>query len=144
MSPGSNHIVLFDGPSTDDGGSEYPNLLFQNLLLYFFRQICVPSITSTRSIDNFNCRRTASMTEIDDCWVHKIWQQAASSKGRMRLALLSSLATTALGASVGGFYPENHFEYVTEIQSEEHLNLFVQSQLDQKKSVFVRWIASEG
>jgi hypothetical protein len=63
----------------------------------------------------------------------------------MRLA--SSLlwfATTALGVASGEFYPEKHFEYVTAIEDEEHLNSFVQSQLDQKKSVFVRWIASEG
>jgi hypothetical protein len=68
----------------------------------------------------------------------------------MRLASTLSLwfaTTAALGVAAGGggdFYPEKHFEYVTDIQNEEHLDSFVQSQLDQKKSVFVRWIASEG
>jgi hypothetical protein len=64
----------------------------------------------------------------------------------MRLAsLLLWFTTTALGVAAGGegdIYPEKHFDYVTAIEDEEHLISFVQSHLDQKRSVFVRWVPS--
>ena len=51
------------------------------------------------------------------------------------------IAATAVAAD--SLYPENHFDHVTKILDEDHLNSFVQTQIDQGKTVFVRWVFSE-
>ena len=60
---------------------------------------------------------------------------------RLTLLVLAALAGAVQGMD---FYPPDHFDYVTKIQDEEHLNSFLESQIAEDKTVFVRWIASEG
>ena len=75
--------------------------------------------------------------------------KARGHRSKMKSTWLWLLATTAnlvgVAKAVGeGFYPPNHFDYVTQITGEDHLNSFVEEQLAADKTVFVRWIASEG
>lgn len=40
------------------------------------------------------------------------------------------------------FYPDQHFDYVHKVTDADSLNSFVQDNIHQDKTVFVRWIAS--
>ena len=60
---------------------------------------------------------------------------------RVTLLVLAAIASAVQGMD---FYPSDHFDYVTKIQSEDHLNEYLESQISQDKTVFVRWIAAEG
>lgn len=61
------------------------------------------------------------------------------------MALLrSSLALLAItGARSEGIYPSGHFDHVKKL-STDNVNDFVKEGVDAGKTVFVRWIASEG
>jgi hypothetical protein len=65
-------------------------------------------------------------------------------------ALVVIASTILLGVVVSAqhqdssFYPHGHFDRVTKLTDPDALNAFVESNLAQSKSVFVRWIASEG
>lgn len=41
-------------------------------------------------------------------------------------------------------YPDNHFDYVTKIEDADQLNQVIEETLAEDKTLFVRWIASEG
>jgi len=50
----------------------------------------------------------------------------------------------ALGTLVSaGIYPDNHWDHATEL-STENADSFVKENVDAGKTVFIRWIASEG
>jgi len=60
------------------------------------------------------------------------------------MAALSVLCAFALAAVVqGGLYPEGHWDRATEL-SPDSADDFVKSNVDAGKTVFIRWIASEG
>jgi len=47
------------------------------------------------------------------------------------------------GALLGSIYPEGHFDVVSKCK-QETFEGFVKEQVDSGKTLFVRWIASEG
>ena len=57
----------------------------------------------------------------------------------MAKALLLLLARGALA----GIYPENHWDFSTELTT-DNVDAFVKDGVDAGKTVFIRWIASEG
>lgn len=57
------------------------------------------------------------------------------------LSVLCSLA--ALGLASAGIYPDGHWDHSTEL-STSNADDFVKTNVDAGKTVFVRWIASEG
>jgi len=60
------------------------------------------------------------------------------------MAALSVLCTFALAAVVqGGIYPDGHWDHSTELTADS-ADDFVKSNVDAGKTVFIRWIASEG
>jgi len=60
------------------------------------------------------------------------------------MAALSILCAVALVSVVqGGIYPDGHWDHATELNT-ENADEFVKSNVDAGKTVFVRWIASEG
>lgn len=56
--------------------------------------------------------------------------------------LLLALAAT-IGLAHGGIYPEGHFDHVTEL-TEDNFENTIKENVDAGKTLFVRWIASEG
>jgi len=65
----------------------------------------------------------------------------------MKASLLGlCLALSTGAANAGGFslYPDGHFDYVEKISDRSSLDSFLESQLAAEKTVFVRFIASEG
>ena len=46
-------------------------------------------------------------------------------------------------AALAGIYPDSHFDYVTKL-TEANFESTVTAAVDSGKSLFVRWIASEG
>jgi len=60
------------------------------------------------------------------------------------MAVLTTLAAFTLVSVVGGsIYPDGHFDYVTKM-TENTFEDVVKEQVDLGKTLFVRWIASEG
>lgn len=59
------------------------------------------------------------------------------------MAALSVLAMTLLGFASAGIYPDGHFDYVTKMTVANHEEV-IKSNVDAGKTLFVRWIASEG
>jgi hypothetical protein len=61
------------------------------------------------------------------------------------MAALSVVASVlVLGTLVSaGIYPDNHWEHATEL-STANADSFVKDNVDDGKTVFIRWIASEG
>ncbi len=59
------------------------------------------------------------------------------------MAALSLLVGTALVATTGGIYPEDHFERVWK-PTKDNLEDLVELSVDSGKTLFVRWIASAG
>jgi len=55
--------------------------------------------------------------------------------------LVGVLATASLAQA--GIYPDGHFDKCTELSS-DNADEFVKTNVDAGKTVFVRWIASEG
>lgn len=60
------------------------------------------------------------------------------------MAVLTTLALTLVGLAAGGIYPDGHFDYVTKVTDESQFEDLVKSEVDAGKTLFVRWIASEG
>lgn len=58
----------------------------------------------------------------------------------MLRASLVALLATAVSA---GIYPDNHWEFSTELNNDNAKD-FIKKGVDEGKTVFVRWIASEG
>ena len=54
---------------------------------------------------------------------------------------MALIALTA--ALLGGIYPDGHFDYVTKC-TQDTFDGYVKEQVDAGKTLFVRWIASEG
>lgn len=59
------------------------------------------------------------------------------------MAALSVLALALIGFASGGIYPDGHFDYVTKMTVSNHKD-FIKQEVDAGKTLFVRWIASEG
>jgi len=49
----------------------------------------------------------------------------------------------AMGMAQAGIYPDGHWDAVTKLTT-ENADSFVKENVDAGKTVFVRWIASEG
>jgi hypothetical protein len=66
----------------------------------------------------------------------------------VRSLLLAALAILEVvaGASVQTtpFYKDGHFDNVAKLSSLDDLTSFVETNIAQSKTVFVRWVASEG
>jgi len=58
--------------------------------------------------------------------------------------MLRSLALAALVATAAaGIYPDDHWDFSTELTT-NNADSFIKENVDAGKTVFVRWIASEG
>jgi len=57
------------------------------------------------------------------------------------LSVVLTLSLTSLASA--GIYPDGHFDRSTEL-STENADAFVKENVDKGKTVFIRWIASEG
>ena len=60
---------------------------------------------------------------------------------RLHVALMALLALTA--TVLTGIYPPGHFDTSTKL-TEKNFDAHVKEQVDAGKTLFVRWIASEG
>ena len=58
-------------------------------------------------------------------------------------AALMGLALTTLVASSAAIYPSDHFEYSKKLTTSNYKD-FIKSEVDAGRTLFVRWIASEG
>jgi len=68
----------------------------------------------------------------------------AGGRARPAMAALSVLCALALSAVAhAGIYPEGHWEHATEL-TPDNADDFVKTNVDAGKTVFIRWIASEG
>jgi len=59
------------------------------------------------------------------------------------MAALSLLVGAVLASVGSAIYPDDHWSFATELD-EKNVDEFVKSNVDSGKTVFVRWIASEG
>jgi len=59
------------------------------------------------------------------------------------MAALSLLFGSILASTASAIYPADHWTYSTELTT-GNVDEFVKSNVDAGKTVFVRWIASEG
>jgi len=58
--------------------------------------------------------------------------------------ILKLVLSAALIATVAaGLYPDDHWSYSTKLTTENYVDT-IQSEIDNGKTVFVRWVASEG
>jgi len=62
----------------------------------------------------------------------------------VKFAVAATFLAAAVAGVAGDFYPDGHFDHVTQITDKEHLDSFVSSNIAEDKTVFVRWIASTG
>jgi hypothetical protein len=59
--------------------------------------------------------------------------------------MLRSLAFLAgVGLCAAGIYPDDHWQYATKLSSDDELNAMVAEAVEGDKTLFIRWIASEG
>ena len=61
----------------------------------------------------------------------------------MARAALLGLALTAFVASSAAIYPPNHFDYSKKLTTSNYKE-FIKTEVDAGRTLFVRWIASEG
>jgi len=61
----------------------------------------------------------------------------------MAAALSVMVGILAMGMAQAGIYPDGHWDAVTKLTT-ENADSFVKENVDAGKTVFVRWIASEG
>jgi len=54
------------------------------------------------------------------------------------------MAMTIFGLAAAGIYPDGHFDYVTKVTDESQFTDLIKEEVDAGKTLFVRWIASEG
>lgn len=59
------------------------------------------------------------------------------------MAALSLLFGAVLASTANAIYPDDHWTYSTELTT-DNVDGFVKENVDAGKTVFVRWIASEG
>jgi hypothetical protein len=65
-------------------------------------------------------------------------------KSFLQALLIASIMSLALLApTVSAIYPSDHFQYSTKLTQANYVSK-IQSEIDLGKTVFVRWIASEG
>ena len=67
---------------------------------------------------------------------------ASRKLGGRASATMALVAVTA--TLLAGIYPDGHFDHVTKVTDETMFNALVKEQVDAGKTLFVRWIASEG
>jgi len=64
--------------------------------------------------------------------------------GGQAMRLTAAIAATLVALAVGeGIYPDEHWNYSTELAT-DNADSFIKQGIDAGKTVFVRWIASEG
>jgi len=61
------------------------------------------------------------------------------TRAAMRTLLLAAVVATA----AAGIYPDDHWTYSTELTT-DNADGFIKDNVDAGKTVFIRWIASEG
>lgn len=59
------------------------------------------------------------------------------------MAILTTMAMALMGLASAGIYPDGHFDYVLK-PTKDNFEDMVKEQVDAGKTLFVRWIASEG
>jgi len=59
------------------------------------------------------------------------------------MAALSLLVGALVASTANAIYPDDHWTYSTELTT-SNVDEFVKSNVDSGKTVFIRWIASEG
>jgi len=59
------------------------------------------------------------------------------------MAAISVLALALVGFASGSIYPHGHFDYVKKLTMDNHQDI-IKKEVDAGKTLFVRWIASEG
>jgi len=62
---------------------------------------------------------------------------------QQRMAALSLLVGAVLASVGNAIYPADHWSFATELD-EKNCDEFVKSNVDAGKTVFIKWIASEG
>jgi len=61
------------------------------------------------------------------------------------MAALSLLIGAVLsGVANAGIYPDDHWQYASKLANDEEFDALVGQAVDSDKTLFVRWIASEG
>ena len=58
--------------------------------------------------------------------------------------LLSGITSNNNGALVQAIYPDDLFDYSTQINNADQLQSLISTSIDAGKTLFVRWIASAG
>ena len=70
--------------------------------------------------------------------------ESASASRNSAVALPTMALVTLTATLLAGIYPDGHFDHVTKVTDETMFNALVKEQVDAGKTLFVRWIASEG
>ena len=131
-------------------------LIISDINTYLFEKIAKKSgieITKINDLDNFNkiteyiyCTTTVSYV------IYNIYIKMHTARGEesnqnnntMMKRFLSVLPIFAIFiAVVKGIYPNDHFKYSTKL-TEENVDFFVKSNVDNGKTIFIRTIASPG
>jgi len=61
----------------------------------------------------------------------------------MAVMSVLGLLTAVAGVAQAGIYPDNHWDFSTELTADT-ADAFVKENVDAGKTVMIRWIASEG
>jgi len=67
----------------------------------------------------------------------------ACSLSHVMAAFSALLVLSSLSLTRGGIYPDGHWDRATELTADT-ADAFVKDNVDAGKTVFIRWIASEG
>jgi len=54
------------------------------------------------------------------------------------------VASVVVGLAQAGIYPDDHWNYATQLNTDDEFDSLVKTSIDEGKTLFVRWIASEG
>jgi len=54
------------------------------------------------------------------------------------------IALTLVASVAAGIYPDDHWQYASKLANDEEFDALVGQAVDSDKTLFVRWIASEG
>jgi len=70
-------------------------------------------------------------------------REAPPTEETMARSLLATVAAAAVATASAGIYPDDHWQYSTQLTA-DNFDSTVQEAIDAGKTLFVRWIASEG
>jgi len=69
---------------------------------------------------------------------------ASPYKSEMRALSTVLVASVVVGLAQAGIYPDDHWNYATQLNTDDEFDSLVKTSIDEGKTLFVRWIASEG